>query len=237
MSKLFFFRHAQASFLANNYDQLSQKGEQQSLALANYLIDKKIQFDKIFVGPLKRQRHTFDIVAGLFAKNKINMPVPVYLKELKEHAGTEAMGEALPILVKKNPQIKIWSEEITADPALKKRNSLLIFQYFMEEWATGNVAIKNFEPWADFRKEVKKGLNNILENTDRGETVGIFTSGGTISSITAEALNIQDEKKVAAMNFSVRNTSFTTFLFSKNKFNLLSFNELPHLGEGLITFV
>ncbi|MEO1257529.1 MAG: histidine phosphatase family protein [Bacteroidota bacterium] len=237
MSKLFFFRHAQASFLANNYDQLSQKGEQQSLALANYLVHKKITFDKIFVGPLKRQQHTFEIVADLFSKNKINVPAPVQLAELKEHAGTEAMGDALPILIEKNPQIKKWSEEIIAKPALKRRNSLLIFQYFMDEWATGSIEIKNFEPWANFRKEVKKGLDNILANTGRGETVGIFTSGGTISSITAEALNIQDEKKVAAMNFSVRNTSFTTFLFSKNKFNLLSFNELPHLDEELITFV
>ena len=237
MSKLYFFRHAQASFLANNYDQLSPKGEKQSLALANYLVNKKINFDKIFVGPLKRQRHTFEIVADIFSKNKIDTPEPIFINELKEHAGTEALADALPVLMERNPQIKKWSEEIITNPLLKKRNSLLIFQYFMDEWATGKIEVKNFEPWSFFRKEVKKGLKHILKNTGRGETNGIFTSGGTISSITAEALNIHDEKSVAAMNFSVRNTSFTTFLFSKNKFNLLSFNELPHLEEELITFV
>lgn len=237
MSKLFFFRHAQASFLANNYDELSPKGEQQSIALANYLTNKKINFDKIFVGPLKRQRHTFEIVADFYSKNKINIPEPVYIHELKEHSGTEAMSDALPILMQKNPQIKKWAEEIIANPKLKKRNSLLIFQYFMDEWSVGNIEIKDIEPWRVFRNEVKKGLNQILKNTDRGETNAVFTSGGTISSITAEALNIQDEKRVAAMNFSVRNTSFTTFLFSKDKFNLLSFNELPHLADELITFV
>jgi hypothetical protein len=65
----------------------------------------------------------------------------------------------------------------------------------------------------------------------------VFTSGGTISSISAESLKISDEKKIAGLNFSIRNTSFTSFLFSKNQFNLLSFNELPHLEKEMITFV
>ena len=67
--------------------------------------------------------------------------------------------------------------------------------------------------------------------------MGVFTSGGTISSITAESLNINDELKIADLNFSIRNTSFTTFLYSKEAFNLLSFNELPHLEKDMITFV
>jgi len=80
-------------------------------------------------------------------------------------------------------------------------------------------------------------LKQILESTDKGETIGTFTSGGTISAITAEALGIKEERKVATMNFSVRNTSFTSFFFSQNNFNLLSFNELPHLEKEMITFV
>ena len=65
----------------------------------------------------------------------------------------------------------------------------------------------------------------------------MFSSGGTISAITAESLNIENEMKIADLNFSIRNTSFTSFLYSKEKFNLLSFNELPHLKEDMITFV
>ena len=39
MSKIYFFRHAQASYGAVNYDQLSAKGEQQSAVLGQYLVD------------------------------------------------------------------------------------------------------------------------------------------------------------------------------------------------------
>jgi broad specificity phosphatase PhoE len=83
MSKLYFFRHAQASFLADNYDQLSSHGEKQSLELGKYLVEKDFQFDKIFVGPLSRQKKTFEIVAEVFSKNKLIIPEPIFVDELK----------------------------------------------------------------------------------------------------------------------------------------------------------
>ena len=213
MSKLYFFRHAQASYGATNYDQLSQKGEQQSAILGEYLVNKKINFDKIYVGPLKRQQHTFEIVADIFSKNKRQLPEPIHLYELKEHSGPAASRAALPNLIKKNPQLKKWYEESNADPQLKKRNSLLMFDYFMDEWTAGNINVENIESWADFRKRVTKGLDIILENTGRSETIAAFTSGGTISSITATALNMQDEKRVAAMNFFRAKYFFYDFPF------------------------
>jgi len=236
MSKIYFFRHAQASYLADNYDKLSEKGEAQSAELGKYLVDKKMQFDKIFVGPLERQKHTCQIVADIFLENNMPFPAPVSIQELKEHSGTGAVKLAYPQLLK-NEQVQKWQQAIEANPALMRRNTLLIFQYFMDEWASGNIQVEGIESWREFRLAVKKGLNTILQNTGKGETIGVFTSGGTIASITAEALNVVDETRVAAMNFSIRNTSFSSFLFSKNNFNLLSFNELPHLSDDMITFV
>ena len=237
MSKLFFFRHAQASYGAANYDQLSVKGEKQSAILGEYLVEKKYHFDKIFVGPLERQKHTFQIVADIYKKNNKTLPSPVFIEGLREHRGPGAMRKCLPELLKTNPQIKQWYAEIEENPKLMKRNSLLTFQYFMDEWSLGNIVVPDVQSWAEFRSAVRGGLETILENTGKGETIAAFTSGGTISAITAEALKIQDEQTVSNMNFSVRNTSFTSFLFSKNLFNLLSFNELPHLEAEMVTFV
>jgi len=237
MSKLYFFRHAQASFMSDNYDKLSEHGEKQSEELGKYLVKKEFHFDKIFVGPLSRQKKTFEIVANEFFKNKIEIPTPVFINELKEHSGTEAMHFVFPKLKNTVPYVKNLLDAVLENSSLKKRNNLLAFQYFMNEWVEGKIEVPEVDSWMTFRKNVKVGLEKILKETGKGETIGAFTSGGTISSITAEALGIKDEKKVAAMNFSVRNTSFTSFLFSKNKFNLLSFNELPHLEKELITFI
>lgn len=237
MSKLYFFRHAQASFMSDNYDQLSEHGEKQSEELGKYLVQKEFHFDKIFVGPLTRQKKTFEIVADIFSKNKMPIPKPVFIEELREHSGPRAMRYVFPKLIETNPEIKKLLQIAEENPSLKKRNNLLVFQYFMDEWAEGKIEVPEVDSWATFRKKVKIGLEQILTSTGKGETIGVFTSGGTISAITAEALSIQEERTVANMNFSVRNTSFTSFLFSKNKFNLLSFNELPHLEKEMITFV
>ncbi len=237
MSKLIFFRHAQASFLADNYDQLSPHGEKQSEELGKYLVKKDIRFDKIFLGPLSRQKKTFEIVADVFSKNKLEIPEPIFIKGLREHSGVEAMKFAFPRLKESIPYVKELLDEIEENPSLKKRNMLLAFQFFMEKWSEDKIDVPEVEAWDVFRRNVRKGLYRILDNTGRGETIGAFTSGGTISSIAGESLGIQDQKKIVAMNFSVRNTSFTSFLFSQNKFNLLSFNELPHLDNEMITFI
>lgn len=237
MSKLYFFRHAQASYLSNNYDQLSPKGEQQSEELGKYLVGKNMTFDRIFVGPLARQKHTFEIVKDLFLKAGKQLPEAVVLDGLKEHSGPEAVRFGVQKLMESDPDVQKWVTDMQSDSKLMKRNNLLIFQRFMNDWATGRIKVPEVESWAEFRTQTRRGLTTILEKTGKGETIGVFTSGGTISSITAEALNLTDEEQVAAMNFSVRNTSFSSFLYSKNNFNLLSFNELPHLPEEMITFV
>ena len=63
MSKIYLFRHAQASIGKANYDVLSTKGEKQAAELGKYLCNKKLIFDKVYVGNLQRQKHTQEIVA------------------------------------------------------------------------------------------------------------------------------------------------------------------------------
>ncbi|MCR9288539.1 MAG: phosphoglycerate mutase family protein [Bacteroidetes bacterium] len=237
MSKLYFFRHAQASFGADNYDALSPKGEEQSVELGNYLANKKMLFNKVFVGPLQRQQHTFEIVKNIFDKHNLPMPEPILENGLLEHEGHIAMAQLMPTLLETVPLVKELAEKSKVNPARKKANSLLVFQYFLDEWAEGKINAEGILPWKSFRQEVKKGLDNILKNTDSGETIAAFTSGGTIASITAEALKIVDEKRVVALNFSHRNTAFTSFFYSKGQFNLFGFNEIPHLEKKMVTFV
>lgn len=237
MSKIYFFRHAQASIGAANYDVLSPKGELQAVELGQYLANKQFQFDTIYVGPLRRQQHTYEIVKSVFDKQNLPLPEPTTLDGLKEHEATTAMKLAMPDLIQNDPFIrKVW-EESEANPKLKKSAMMKCFQYFIGEWANGRYNVDGILPWAEFRKDVKEGLQTILKNTDSGQNIAAFTSGGTISSITAEALQIENQERITALNYSIRNTSFTSFFYSKGQFNLLGFNELPHLSEEMITFV
>lgn len=237
MSKLYFFRHGQASLGADNYDVLSSKGKEQAVALGTYLAQKNIQFDRVFVGPLDRQKDTYEAVKNVYAQHNLPLPAAEEVMGLKEHQGIETMKKALPDLLAYDPYLIQLQERSRAKPELAKTNTLLSFQYFLGEWAEGNIIVEGMPTWSSFREEVKRGLEHILKQVKKGETVAAFTSGGTISAITAECLGLSSEKKVADLNFAIRNTAWTTFLYSAEKFNLLTFNELPHLKKEMITFV
>lgn len=237
MSKIYLFRHAQASFGADNYDALSEKGMEQTVLLGNYLAAKKFKFDKVFVGPLQRQQHTFDIVKNIYAKNNLPIPEPILVNGLREHVGHIALDKGIPELQKTVPFIKEMLAKMKANPKRARANRLLMFQQFMDQWVEGKIEVEGVVSWKEFRQDVREGLRTILDSTGSGETNAAFTSGGTISSIAAEALNITEERSVASLNFSIRNTSYSSFFYSKGRFNLLSLNEIPHLPEEMVTFV
>ncbi|MEM8906737.1 MAG: histidine phosphatase family protein [Bacteroidota bacterium] len=237
MSKIICFRHAQASYLAKNYDELSSHGEQQAEQLGNYLLQNDFQFDQLYVGPLVRQQKTLEIVGEVYAREGRSLGDPITLAALKEHHGPRAMRMAYDELVQTDEVLKAWEAKIQAQPEQIKRYRLLMFQHFMHYWVQGQIVVPGVESWATFRKEVRAAVQHILAQTGKGQTIALFTSGGTIAAIVAEALEMQEETKIAAMNFAIRNTAMTQFWYSKEQFTLHSFNELAHLPAEMETFV
>ena len=58
MGHLYLVRHAQASFGADDYDQLSPLGMKQSQRLGEYLHGKGLKFDAVYTGTLRRHGQT-----------------------------------------------------------------------------------------------------------------------------------------------------------------------------------
>ena len=63
MGQLYLVRHAQASFGAADYDQLSALGERQSLRLGEYFAGKGLVFEAVITGSLRRHAQTFSGIA------------------------------------------------------------------------------------------------------------------------------------------------------------------------------
>lgn len=237
MSKIYFFRHAQASAGKENYDVLSKKGEQQAEILGEYLVQQGLSFDQVYVGPLVRQQHTCEIVGQCFKQAGHDFPDVTTLSGLKEHQGPDALKSAFPQLLQTDAEFRaIWAEG-KDNPKRRAAAGMKCFRYFMQRWSEGEIDVPGFTSWATFRKETDTALQTILRATDSGQTVAAFTSGGTISAITGSALSIPSERKIAELNYSVRNTSFTSFFYSRGVFNLLGFNEVPHVQGEMVTFV
>ena len=235
MSKIYLFRHAQASIGKENYDVLSTKGELQAAELGKYLCKEKLIFDKVYVGDLRRQKHTLEIVSDQYNKNGISIPKPIVLEDLNEHQATEVMKSEFPKMME-DPYIKSLKDKIEKDPKKQHSYMMLGFKYFLHKWVKNEIIVEGIIPWKKFRINSTNALKSIVNETKKGETIGVFSSGGTISSIVSEVLKLKNELVVADLNFSIRNTSFSSLLYSNNEINLLSFNELPHLKDDMITF-
>ena len=240
MSRLIFIRHAQASFMKEDYDQLSDLGKKQASILGKYLAGTGQKFDKIYYGPLKRHRQTMELVREAYHAEKLPWPDPELVDGLDEHRGPEVMSLLMPQLLQTNEKVKEWAAQIEANPAQKRKIHLQMFTYIMGEWAKGTLGTEHpgYKTWAAFRQHVRQGLRYILDNSGRGVNVVAFTSGGTTAAAVGHVLGMEDEEKVMGLNGIVQNTALTEFLFSRDKLTLKSFNRIPHLtSDQLRTFV
>lgn len=241
MSTLVLIRHAQASFMEENYDQLSPLGYEQSRALGKYLIEKKLVPDRIYHGPLQRQIQTLEMVQEIYAQENMILPTPVLLENLLEHRGMEVMNLVIDDLIPRHKMLQKWAEDAASNPSARRKNHLRMFHYFMEIWAEDKLGVPHpvgFQPWGDFRKTVSEGIETIMQTSGKGETVWAFTSGGTIAASLGHALGMKNEAKIIDLNGKVKNASFSEFLFSNGRISLRSFNETPHLETNeMVTYV
>jgi broad specificity phosphatase PhoE len=238
MSRLILVRHAQASFLSQNYDQLSPLGEVQARLLGEYWARHRIIFDRIFSGPAARHQRTAQIAAEAYREAGVAFSSPVAVPEFDEFQGEAVLRQSLPELCADNPIIRELREamQLSNNDVEKRANFQRLFEAVISMWVNQEIAPNNVESWRDFVARVNRGLATFLESSAKGELSAIFTSGGPIGIAVQRALHLsaQDTLQIVWMS---RNCSFTEFLFSRDRLTLSSFNAFPHLDDdSLLTY-
>lgn len=238
MGRLFLVRHAQASFLSQNYDRLSTLGETQARLLGEYWAQRHAVFDRVGTGSALRHRQTAQLVGGAYQKAGLNFAAPVIAEEFDEFQGDAVLSQSLPQLLAKNDKIRELHNAMqnSATEATKRTNFQRLFEAVISLWVSGETTAPNVESWQEFCARVNRGLSAFLAKSLKGEVDVIFTSGGPLSVAVQRALHLstEDTLRIAWMP---RNCSFSEFLFSGDRFMLSSFNSLPHLGsESLLTY-
>ena len=238
MGRLFLVRHAQASFLSQNYDQLSALGKTQARLLGEYWAHRKVAFDRAGSGPAQRHRHTAQLVGEAYRTASLNFPAPTIVEEFDEFQGEAVLAQSLPQLLSANDNIRELHAALqsSVNEADKRANFERLFEAVISKWVNGEITLANMESWQDFCVRANRGLSTFLSRSRKGEAAVIFTSGGPVSVAMQRALHLsaQDTLRVA---WRSRNCSFSEFLFSGDRFTLSSFNSIPHLdGEALLTY-
>ena len=237
MSLLFLVRHGQASFHADDYDQLSARGAEQARQLGLHWAELNLSFDQVYVGPRRRHRQTLEAFAAAYRERGLTWPEPVELLELDEHCGQDVLTRSLPDLMQRDPVIREMREKLRKDSDTAQRDYLRLFQKVTRLWVRRELHLPELEAWHQFRERVQRGLATITEASGSKKRVAAFSSGGPVAAATGFALNLDDEKTLE-LSWVVRNTAYAEFLFSRGRFSLVTFNAVPHLTDPhLLTFI
>jgi broad specificity phosphatase PhoE len=238
MSHLILVRHAQASFLAADYDRLSVLGEEQARLLGQYWARRRVAFDRIFSGPRRRQIDTARIAAAAYRSAGLEIAEPVSMPEFDEYDGDAILKKCLPGLVERDQTIRGLHDAVLASCCAEeqRKNFQQLFEHLISGWVDGEIDAPGIETWPEFCERVDFGLSKIVSEAKPSEQVVVFLSGGPVAVAMRRALNLslRDTLRVSWMS---RNCSYSEFLFSADRFTLSVFNAFPHLGEAhLLTY-
>jgi broad specificity phosphatase PhoE len=232
MSRLFFVRHAQASFMEENYDRLSPLGEGQAVLLGRYWARHGVVFDRVCMGPRERQIETCRIVADEYARAGVPFPAPERIVEFDEYDGEAVLRRGVPELAAHKSHIKDLYEAFkeTCQPGERHLRFQRLYEAVITIWVNGDLPLDGIEPWDDFAARVGRGLSRFLEAGSSKEQTAIFSSGGPTALTVQHALGLS-RLKTLQLSWMVRNCSFSEFVYSKERFSLSAFNEIPHIED------
>ncbi len=232
MSQLVVVRHGQASFLAENYDVLSRRGEEQAKCLGRHWCATRFQVDEVYTGPRLRQSRTAELIGKCYQLEDLAWPKPVELAAWDEHQIDRVMINHGPALVDMYPEIGplLNSARSEGTHAERARRFQRVFEAVANRWVAGDPLPGETETWTEFRDRVADSLSHIVQKAGRGRSIAIFTSVGPVTVALQRAMGC-DDMTALTTGWRVWNCSLTEFAFSGDRFTLDRFNALPHLPD------
>lgn len=232
MSQLILVRHGQASFFADDYDQLSDIGLQQSRLLGSYWANQRLVIHEVYTGPRARQRQSAELVGGEFQQCGLIWPETIVWPELDEYDLDGLVNHFAPRLAERNPEfVRLAQNYLQSEGEENRlREFQRMFEVLLQHWQAGDLSDVNVESWAAFRQRVQRVIRRIQEDSGKKRRVVLFTSGGFIGCAAQHALGVSDAIALE-LSWRIRNGSLTEFVFTQDRFTLDSFNTFPHLND------
>jgi broad specificity phosphatase PhoE len=229
MGVIYVVRHGQAAFGTENYDQLTEIGFAQTRLLGSYFAKRKIHFDAVFTGTLRRQMETADaILESHPALAPSDREIIPGLDEYKPEAILTALTGAAPVMAA--------SGAARRDPLVVREHFRLLREALLA-WAEDRTHPLDMMPFRDFQEGAVGALVEARQRFPDGHVL-VVSSGGAIGAMVAQVLNAPPATAVE-LNLRIRNSSLTEFASTPRRHHLVSYNGLPHLDSGdpaLITY-
>lgn len=214
MGTIYLVRHGQASFGADDYDQLSALGTQQAQQLGRYWQERQMRFDAVYTGTLRRHTQTLDGIAQTLP----GLPTAQALPALNEYD-----SHALIHCVHPDPLGPVDSPQ-----AYKAYFRLLCDA--LAQWMAGVISPEGMPTWENFSTGMRHALEHMRHQHHTGNVL-VVSSGGPISTAASLVLGAAPEVSIA-LNMRIRNTAVTELSMSSKRLMLQTFNTLNHLDTA-----
>ncbi len=230
MSAIYLIRHGQASFGAQDYDQLSARGAEQGRALGRWFAQLGLPFDQAICGSLRRHRQTAEACL-----EQLNAPPALQIDAgFDEYDHQEMLLRAEPAFA--DPQSAGAFLQGHDNP---RKAFQAVFVRAFARWTSGLHDADYRESWPTFRDRCLAALDRVMNAAPRSSTIVVFTSGGPISAITHRLLGTAEDR-LSDLNASIANASITRILFQPGHVTLNSLNTISHLeaadDPALVTY-
>jgi broad specificity phosphatase PhoE len=218
-------RHGQASFGADDYDVLSDRGVTQGVTLGHSLAASEKAPVLMVSGTLRRQRETAEGIAKA-ARWRVPFETDSRWDEFDHLKVVETYAQAaggVPIDI--------------SDP----RGFQTFFQRSTGRWASAAHDDEYDETFEAFVNRVRAALAEVCRAADSGSTVVVVSSGGVIAAAAAMLTGVGDRPhRLSApwqrFNAVMVNTSVTRIVVGSTGARLLTFNEHGHLSGDAVTY-
>jgi broad specificity phosphatase PhoE len=214
MGTLYLVRHGQASFGADDYDQLSPLGRQQSVRLGQYFAQRGLRFDAVITGTLRRHLQTYE---GICEGSGVTQEALAW-PGLNEYDSLAVIRTVHPAPLPKPDSPEAY------------RHHFRLLRDGLTQWMNGVVTPQGMPDYDSFVQGVTSALDHVRRN-HHGARVLLVSSGGPISTAAGQVLGTSPETTIE-LNMRIRNSAVSEFAFTPKRHMLLTWNTLPHLDAA-----
>ena len=201
-------RHGQASFGADDYDQLSGVGRQQSEVVGEELRRRALRDPVVVHGTLRRQRDTASL-----ALPDVGTSTDGRWDEY-DHLGL----------------LQRYAPPPGGAPPTSSKEVQGLLDVALQHWvddADGG--------WPAFQDGATTALRELVASLPRGRDAVVFTSGGIVAAVCAFLLGA-GAGTVVALNRVTVNGGITKLVAGSSGTSLVAFNEHAHLPADAVTY-
>ncbi len=222
MATIYLIRHGQAQFGMEEYDALSPTGIEQAILLGKTFAEQKIVPTKIICGAMKRHQQTMQYcMENMQLEDNLIITNPDWNEF--DHRDVLAKYEHRYI------DINELKKDIFLDSNPKQKISEVLKGAIIR-WTSGMFSDYN-ESWVEFCNRIKNGLQKIESESKKEDFILVFTSGGCISVIMQQLLELSIQKTFE-LQLNIANCSITKLKTSSRGTQLLTFSDYAHF-EGV----